>query len=329
MPWYRAGFLLTVLLAAPAFATTVLPNSPGIDFHLAYGRARRVIRTQAPMDQAVVSWNVTTPGQSSVDIYLRARRPDRAWTKWYHLATWGTGIGAKSDAPQQDADGAVDIDTLKLTAATTTWQYRIDRHRDRTGQQPAVHAIAVAFKNSRTFRTQDTSRHAVTPIAVPAFSQFEVGRVSGDPDLGRRICSPTSVAMVLNYHGLDIAPLDMARRVVDRFGAEPYGNWPFNAAAMYDATRWTTVMRWYESFDEVLAHVQHGRPVVVSIGFKAGELTGAPRPTPGHLVVVRGADSHYVYVNDPAAPTGATVPRRYHKSEFLRAWKGVAYVVQK
>jgi len=76
-------------------------------------------------------------------------------------------------------------------------------------------------------------------------------------------------------------------------------------------------------------NVRDGEPVIVSIGFKEGELNGAPMPTPGHLVLIRGADSRYVYVNDPAAPDKHSVARKYSRAEFIKAWKGVAYVVEK
>lgn len=301
----------------------------GVDFHLDYGRAKNAIRTHAPMDRAVMSWNVETPGKSSIDAYLRARTPTNTWTTWYHLGTWGSGIASKSHAAQTDAAGAVDIDTLFLTTPTTRWQYRLVLHPDPAGPRPSVHAVAIAFKNSQTYRKQLTSTLQIAPLAVPTFSQFEAGRRSGDPDLGQRICSPTSVAMVLHYHGLPTTPIAISQHVRDTGGTIPYGNWSFNTAALYQASRRTSYVRWYENFDEVLAHVQRGQPTVVSIGFQAGELAGAPRPTPGHLVVVRGADTKYIYVNDPAAPSATTVARRYRKDEFLRAWKGVAYVSER
>jgi uncharacterized protein YvpB len=52
--------------------------------------------------------------------------------------------------------------------------------------------------------------------------------------------------------------------------------------------------------------------------------------TTGHLVVVTGYDGDAVYANDPAAPTRASVARRYAQAQFARAWlqhSGVGYVL--
>jgi hypothetical protein len=70
---------------------------------------------------------------------------------------------------------------------------------------------------------------------------------------------------------------------------------------------------------------------VASVRYGAGELTGAAAPeTPGHLLVLTGWDGEDVLVNDPAAPTPASVGRRYRRDELERVWlerTGVGYVI--
>jgi hypothetical protein len=72
-------------------------------------------------------------------------------------------------------------------------------------------------------------------------------------------------------------------------------------------------------------------PIVASVRYTAGELSGAPLgETTGHLVVVTGCDGAHVLVNDPVAPTAADVPRRYRLDEIQRVWldrAGVGYVL--
>ena len=74
-------------------------------------------------------------------------------------------------------------------------------------------------------------------------------------------------------------------------------------------------------------------PIVASVRYAAGELTGAALPqTTGHLLVITGYEGEAVLVNDPVAPTAATVARRYRLDEVVQIWlgrAGVGYVLFK
>jgi hypothetical protein len=72
-------------------------------------------------------------------------------------------------------------------------------------------------------------------------------------------------------------------------------------------------------------------PIIASVRYAAGELSGAPLPeTSGHLLVLTGYDGSHVLVNDPVAATPTDVPRRYRLDDLCRAWlggTGVGYVL--
>src|SRR5262249_24946580 len=159
---------------------------------------------------------------------------------------------------------------------------------------------------------------------VPALSHMEA-----DVTLGARICSPTSAAMVLGYWGRPVPEVALAAEIFHPT-LDIYGVWP--AAVRAVAARgiagyllrfpdWATA-RWC---------LERGIPVVTSVRYSAGELTGAAiAATPGHLLVLTGIDGDGVLVNDPAAPTAASVRRRYRADEFGRVWLargGVGYVL--
>ena len=84
----------------------------------------------------------------------------------------------------------------------------------------------------------------------------------------------------------------------------------------------------------VEAWIEKGVPVVVSVTFGRGQLTGAPlSSTNGHLLVVVGfTRSGDVVVNDPAAKNNAGVRRTYDRAQFERAWLtksgGLTYVLE-
>jgi hypothetical protein len=189
-----------------------------------------------------------------------------------------------------------------------------------------------------------------TPVtlAVPGYSQM-IHR-GQDPEYGgggEAWCSPTSLAMVLGYYHRLPPPsayawvkASYADRWVNHVARLTYdhryrgtGNWSFNAA--FAATRVT------DAFVTRLADLgmaerflRAGIPLVVSIRFARGQLTGAPiSSSSGHLVVLAGltATGNPV-VMDPAASRDSTVTRTYDRAQFERAWLGgsggMAYVLR-
>jgi hypothetical protein len=171
------------------------------------------------------------------------------------------------------------------------------------------------------------SEAAVGPIsrlAVPARSQMDA-----PPEIALRICSPTSVAMVLDYWGRPTATLPLAAEIFHS-GTDSYGVWP---AAVQNAGRHGVAgyLLRFPDWSSVAWCLERKLPLIASINYAAGELTGAAIPeTTGHLVVVTGAEGHDVFVNDPVGATAETVPRRYRLDEFRRAWldrAGVGYVL--
>ncbi len=161
-------------------------------------------------------------------------------------------------------------------------------------------------------------------LPVPVESQMERSEA-----IRLRICSPTSVAMVLGYWGrpvdVDGLAAEMLHPALDR-----YGVWP---AAIRAAGR-RGVAGYLLRFPDWPAAawcLDHGLPVIASVRYGPGELQGAAIPeTTGHLLVLTGYTNDEVRVNDPAAATAGEVARRYPREELCRAWleqTGVGYVL--
>jgi hypothetical protein len=119
------------------------------------------------------------------------------------------------------------------------------------------------------------------------------------------------------------------------------GNWAFNTAYAAARTGGAFVTR-LRSLAEAERFIAAGIPLVASITFSPGQLSGAPiSSTNGHLLVIVGfQDDGDVVVNDPAASSSAGVRRVYDRGQFEDAWLkryasgssmkgsgGVAYVV--
>jgi hypothetical protein len=164
---------------------------------------------------------------------------------------------------------------------------------------------------------------ACTTIPVPPLSQLEE-----DIQLGRRVCSPTSVAMVLRHWGRQVSVSELAAEMYHP-ARDLYGVWlcAIQAAARRGILGY--LLR-FPDWSSAAWCLERGLPVVASVRYAEGEVTGAAiAQTSGHLLVLTGAEDRDVLVNDPAASTRAEVARRYRLDEITRAWlgrSGVGYV---
>jgi hypothetical protein len=126
--------------------------------------------------------------------------------------------------------------------------------------------------------------------------------------------------------------VDYAARMTYDSDYEGTGNWAFNTA--YAAPRvgkaFVTRLR---SLREAEAFIAAGIPLVASLSYGSGELSGsAVSSSNGHLLVIVGFTSAGdVVVNDPAARTRSGVRRTYDRAEFENAWLptsgGTVYVI--
>lgn len=151
------------------------------------------------------------------------------------------------------------------------------------------------------------------------------------PD-GRNVwCSPACVSMVLAHWLPDSTACEPRVRaavngVYDHV-YRGYGNWPFNTAYAFHTA--------YAAGVDVAAYVMRlpdlaaaeawlaaGVPLILSYGWRPGDLTGAPLASSrGHLVVLTGFDRRGdPVVHDPAAPSNETVRRTYRRDQIERLW---------
>jgi hypothetical protein len=144
-----------------------------------------------------------------------------------------------------------------------------------------------------------------------------------------RICSPTCVAMLLDFWRRP-ASLEALAAEIFHPGVDLYGVWPSAVVAAGRRGLAGYLLR-FPDWAAARWCLARGLPVIVSIRYGAGELTGAAvTATAGHLIVLTGQEGDEVLVNDPAAPTTAGVGRRYRLAELTRVWlerSGVGYVL--
>jgi hypothetical protein len=277
--------------------------------------------------EAIPSWNATTPPGTWIETQLRARVGER-WTKWYNLGVWAEGtstVRRHSVKSQGDASGSVSTDTLKLSVsgpAADAIQLRIRLFSETGVDVPSVRNASVATSaspsSSPTLLPGDPSKWNRL-LDLPQCSQMVY------PDGGNVWCSPTAASMVVAYfHGETGACEPRVRHATDGtwdWIYAGYGNWPFNTA--YAATfGYDAYVARFTSMRAVETWIALGVPVVFSLGWSAGQLSGAAIPSsPGHLAVIVGFDANGdPIVNDPAAPNDVSVRRTYRRSELEHLW---------
>jgi hypothetical protein len=243
-------------------------------------------------------------------------RVDGAWSPWVATVT----LGRAEFAPLPSAAGPLTVNIDEFAAVRSPDAVRL-RVRCR-GQLPEAWIVSLSAASD------DAVDFGAPPGAGTAVSVPAVSQLGEDTAIALRICSPTSVAMVLRYWG---RPATSAAVAADVFHAatDQYGIWP---AAIRAAASWGVAgyLLRFPDWTAAAWCLKRGIPIVASIRYAAGELGGAPMDsTTGHLIVLTGYEDGMVLVNDPAAPTD-TVPRRYRRDELTRAWlerRGLGYVL--
>lgn len=275
----------------------------------------------------VASWNGKTSENSSIELQVKIKGNDM-WSKWFTYGKWsdkGNNIGSKNK--QQDNLGKVKIDVIKTQPEVkgTGLKFRIILNRtDINFESPNVRLLAFTFSPYIVNNTKDFEACEID-IDVPKRSQMTI------PDIGKVICSPTSVSMIMEYFGFAEETVTVANGCKDN-GIGIYGNWSYNMA--YAGERgFDAYVRRCESINDIKEEIIEGIPVVASIKTStADELEGAPQAyKSGHLLVVRGFTKkdgeEYIIVNDPAAREKETVRREYKLNQFMQAWSKIIYVI--
>ena len=275
-------------------------------------------------DDLVGSLTADVPAGGEVELSVKVRL-EQGWTEWFSLGALGDA-GWTSPVQLVDAAGVVDVDTLKLNKKASAFRYRL---KFKAGKKPVkLRSVAVAVSD------------AEAPASPPAFSTGpwvrDLGlapRSQGDAQEKYKhdICSPTSLAMVLEFWGRTLDLETVALGAQDR-GSQLFGNWPANVAYAGAFGLEGRVAR-LESLADAEAEIAQGRPVIVSVTFSEGDLPNAPiKHTRGHVMVIGGfTPQGDVIAYDPAGKGAAQVRRVYPRAAFHKVWRvhkrGLAYLL--
>lgn len=337
---FAKGFLDGTVIGGREPGTIELAQAGGQ--YISSGVYTAALVKTAPFQEMVISWNSATPAGTAITIEGQVC-VDNTWSEWFSWGTWSTAAETGSAAINpRNGDISLETDTLTIKSKkrATAFRYRLTLTSDHSQVTPVVRMVAVSIRDRQNIPkvyppnpAAADYAHLTKDLAVPMYAQ-----TVRDPVIRSRICSPTSLTMVMRYYGLEKVPEETAWGVMDYVG-DMFGNWSFNTA--YAASNGLTAyVDFFNSLADLKREIAHGHPVIASVKYRNSAqvpeiypvLHNAPiKSTDGHWVVVRGFiqknGKEYVLVNDPAAPDNNSVYREYLAGEFEKAWVKVVYVV--
>jgi len=279
----------------------------------------RELPTRIHWDELIVSWNAEAPAGTSMMVEARAIRPGHA-TKWFNLGVWSTDPSQtprRSVKRQNDRDGDVDTDTLLLKQPADKVQVRVTLV-GRGRKKPRLKFLSLSLLDSKAPHDPlPPNRRAWGKLVeVPERSQMAY-------DNGDKLCSPTTVSMLLSYWsrklgrpGLDGDVPEVVSGVFDPVWGGT-GNWVFNTAyagSFRGLRAYTTRL---SDVSELEAFIARGLPVGLSLCYN--RLRGRSREPSGHLVVCVGFTRNGdPIINDPG--TRKNVRKIFPRANLIDAW---------
>ena len=215
------------------------------------------------------------------------------WTPWVATTTIGPAVFRDELAATGALVPEIDMYTAPLPVERARLRVRI--HPASALAAPWMMALSASDLAPTPVERGDGA--GASRLRVLPRSQMEEA-----PEIRDRICSPTCVAMVLEFWGRPVSVPEVAAEVFHE-GLDRYGVWP---AAIHAAARRGVAgyLLRFPDWASAAWCLGQGLPVIASIRFEPGELQGTPiARTDGHLVVLIGADGDHVLVNDPAGPS--------------------------
>lgn len=291
--------------------------------------------TDFPVTEVLPSWNVDVPGDSGVKFFIRSRdMGTRAWSPWMYIGSWGRTL-PRGKQTVAFPGGEVDIDYLKLRKPADAYQIRVvlESFEFDEASTPGVRRLTMVYsgvvkddaERAKLARPVVIEGEWARTLDVPFFTQADA-----PPALRPRICSPTSVTMVMQYRGDRGAMVENALGIYDP-EYEIFGNW--GRAVAYAGERgFDAYLDRVRTWDQLKAYIARGQPVIASIRFESGTFpSNVMDQTNGHLVVIRGLTPEGDAVMNDSASKKHGEGIVYRSDELARAWLrhgGVAYIIR-
>jgi hypothetical protein len=315
--------------------TLMLDDPPGPRYPRRGVWTSPVYETAFHITEVLPSWNADAPANSGVKFFIRTRDVSSgAWSPWLYIGSWGRTLPGGKQTISFDG-GAVEVDYLSLTNPAGAYQMRavLESFDLRGEANPSIRRLTMVYSGvvadpmdrAKLARPVEMTGEWARTLDVPFLTQADA-----PPALRPRICSPTSVTMVMRYRGDSKAMVENALAIYDP-EYEIFGNWG-RAVAYAGQHGFDAYLDRIRTWDQVKAYIADGQPIIASIRFESGTFpSNVMNQTAGHLVVIRGltADGDAIMNDSASKKHGEGVV--YRSDELARAWLrhgGVAYIIR-
>ena len=276
------------------------------------------VSTPFPTSEFVPSWNAAANG-GGIEVRLTPLYPDRQ-TKAYHLGTWSLAEGRTSINDQDDEHGVVQTDILRLARPVDRLKIEITLQPGEEGSRPRLKSFFLSC-------LQRGAEDKPQPPATSAWGKVLVvpHRAQHDYEGGNVLCSPTCVAMILNYWArVGESPAwqrevpEIKEGVFDP-GWEGTGNWPFNTAYAGSIDGLTGYVSRLQGMRDLELLIEAGIPVAVSVSYPLVLGRERTKSDDGHLMVLIGFTREGdPILNDPAKQD--RVRQIYPRQRLVDGW---------
>ncbi|MEL6796125.1 MAG: serine hydrolase [Planctomycetota bacterium] len=284
-----------------------------------------IIEPESTFTNAVVSFNavVADGGFVRADVAVPS---DGDWSEWMPIADWGKPQGVAT-LPTSWPGGRIAIDELIADDPIDRLRVRIVASAGDAGSWPALHRVDVVTSRRDRDRVLDASPGDAITVDAP----FQRTAIDDDPSLASRLCSPTSLGMLLAHRGQVPDYREMIDRVYDA-KHDLYGVWPRAIQAAFSYGVPGRLHR-FGCWTEVRAQLANVGPIAISLRAAEGEVRGMDYDaSEGHIIVLIGLNEQGdAIVLDPAFSTESEARRVYPAHDLSEVWlrraRGTAYVL--
>lgn len=296
----------------------------------------KVIKVEG-LKKLIVSWNAVTPSDSYIvvqaKVYVQYNKDKKKnWSEWISWGKWGTNIKRGSESSKYD-EARIDVDTLSINEGYSckAIQLKIISYYNNIEFEAEIKELFITYYKGNNNGFENEGYELTNKlIETPCISQMQ-----RDEKIAHKICSPTSLTMLLNRLGENLKVEDVAYNCLD-YNYNEFGNWAYNVA--YAGSLGYKAYVEYGGIHSLIREINNGNPIEVSVKYtndinnkEYPYIENAPLTTSGHLIVICGVevnnDGKWIIVNDPAGKDDESVRVKYKFEEFMEAWQRSNYIM--